>query len=271
MNSWPLVVAYGGGANSTALLIEMVNRNVVPDLIIFSDTGGELPETYQFVSDFSEWLVSKKFPKINIVRYERETLEQDCLRKNMLPSIAYGFKTCSHKYKIQPMDKFCNNWQPAKDVWKKGGKIIKLIGYDAGEHHRAKIPEDKKYIYQYPLVDWGWGRKKCLEIVKSIGFTPRKSACFFCPSSKKYEILNLSKTHPDLMARAIKMEKNAICRVVKGLGRNWKWEDLLNRDKMQLNMFSDFDDLPDPIPCGCYDGGFEDLNLSPQETKKEGK
>ena len=44
--TWPLVVAYGLGVNSTALLVEFVKRDIRPDLILFADTGGEKPETY---------------------------------------------------------------------------------------------------------------------------------------------------------------------------------------------------------------------------------
>ncbi len=254
-STWPLVVSFGGGTNSAAMLIEMARRNVRPDLIMFADTGGELPETYQFVKDFSAWLEAHDLPAVTWVRYEKETLEENCLRQNMLPSLAYGFKGCSQKYKIQPQNKYANNWQPAKDAWRAGGKVVKLIGYDAGEHHRGKIPSDDKYLYAYPLVEWGWGRKECVAVVKAAGFKPAKSACFFCPAAKKYEVLNIAQTHPELMARAIEMEMNAKCEVVKGLGRNWRWSDLVKADEQQMKLF---DELPDPVPCGCYDGSASD-------------
>jgi len=249
--TWPVVVSFGGGVNSAAMLIEMVRRKVVPDLIMFADTGGELPDTYQFVKDFSVWLEGHGMPAVTWVRYERETLEANCIRQTMLPSLAYGFKGCSQKYKIQPQEKFANNWAPAKAAWKAKGKVVKLIGYDAGEHHRAKIPQDAKYVYAYPLVEWGWGRKECEAAVKLAGFKPAKSACFFCPASKKHEVIKLSKTHPELFARAITMEQTAKCEVVKGLGRNWRWKDLVKADLAQLKLF---EDLPDEVPCGCYDG-----------------
>lgn len=250
-STWPLVVSFGGGTNSAAMLIEMTRRKVVPDLITFADTGGELPETYTFVKEFSTWLVERGMPEVTWVRYEKETLEANCIRQTMLPSLAYGFKGCSQKYKIQPQEKYANNWLPAKTIWKAGGKVIKLIGYDAGEHHRAKIPQDAKYVYAYPLVEWGWGRKECVATVQSAGFIPAKSACFFCPASKKWEVLALAKSHPQLLERALEMERNAKCEVVKGLGRNWRWEDLVKADSMQMKLF---DDLPDEVPCGCYDG-----------------
>jgi len=247
----PVVVAFGGGTNSAAMLIEMQRRDVIPDLILFADTGGELPETYDFIQKFSKWLVNHNMPEVVWVKYQKETLEENCIRENMLPSLAYGFKGCFQKYKIQPQDKYVNNWQPAKECWKSGEKVLKMIGYDAGEHHRAKIPEDKKYIYAYPLVSWGWGRKKCIDIVLSAGFKPAKSSCFFCPAMKKNEVLDLAKNHPSLAERAVKMENNARLTSVVGLGRNWKWEDLIKSDANQMKLF---EDLPDEVPCGCYDG-----------------
>lgn len=40
------VLAYGGGVNSTALLVSLHQRGIPIDLILFADTGGELPSTY---------------------------------------------------------------------------------------------------------------------------------------------------------------------------------------------------------------------------------
>jgi hypothetical protein len=250
-NTWPVVVSFGGGTNSAAMLIEMVRRKVVPDLIMFADTGGELPETYQFVRDFSQWLVTNGMPEVTWVRSEAKTLEDDCRERESLPSLAFGFKTCSLRFKVQPQDKYLNNWQPARDAWASGGKVVKLIGYDADESHRIKDYDSKKFIVSYPLVDWGWGRRECIATVKAAGFTPAKSACFFCPAAKKWEVLSLAKTHPDLMRRAIEMERNAKCETVVGLGRNWKWEDLVRADEAQMKLFPD---EQDETPCGCYDG-----------------
>lgn len=254
-NTWPIVVSFGGGTNSAAMLIEMARRKVRPDLVMFADTGGELPETIQFVAEFSAWLETHDMPPVVTVRSSGKTLENDCLDRSTLPSIAFGFKTCSQRWKVQPQDKYLNNWQPAVDVWKAGGKIIKLIGYDSNERHRIKDYDSKKFMVSYPLVEWGWTRKQCSDIVKSEGFNPAKSACFFCPSSKRHEVLKLSKKHPDLYARAIKMESDAQLDLVKGLGRNWRWQDLVNADDSQMKLF---DEMPDDMPCGCYDGGLLD-------------
>ncbi len=247
------IVSYGAGTNSTAMLIGLHERGERPDLILFADTGGERPETYRHRDTVSDWCESVGFPRIVTVRKEgnMETLEDNCLRMRMLPSIAYGFKSCSGKYKIQPQEKFANNNDMCRATWLAGEKVLKLIGYDAGESHRAKIAEDKKYTYQYPLVEWDWGREECVAAIARAGLPqPGKSACFFCPSSKKHEILELKRHHPDLIRRALAMEAGAELTSVKGLGRSYAWADLVMYDDAQMDLFRDVVE----IPCECFDG-----------------
>lgn len=246
------VVSYGAGTNSTALLIELVKRGERVDLITFADTGGERPETYAYLAMFSEWLVSQGMPAIVTVRKggRQETLEENCHRMNMLPSVAYGFKSCSQKYKGEPQDAYCTNWAPAKAAWADGRKVVKIIGYDADEPHRAKPYEDKKFIWRYPLLEWGMGREECIQTIRRAGLAlPGKSSCFFCPNLKIHEILSLPH---DLQNRSIAMERNAKPNLtsVKGLGRRWRWEDVIASDRDQLRLF----DGPNDMPCGCYDG-----------------
>lgn len=250
------IVSYGGGLNSTALLIRLVHLGERPDAILFADTGGERPHTYAFVDMFSRWLQEAGFPEITKVSSKFKnysTLEENCLKNKTLPSIAFGFKTCSHKWKKEPQEKWANSWEPAVKLWSEGGKVLKFIGYDADEWHRAKIPEDNKYVYRYPLVEWEWGRDECYKAVMDAGFSdPGKSSCFFCPSSKRHEIRSLKKHYPELFERAIQMEENAKENLgaVQGLGRNWSWGDFNTADEAQMKLF---DEVPE-VPCGCYDG-----------------
>lgn len=165
----PVVAAYGMGTNSTALLVEYVRRGLRVDLVLAADTGGERPQTYAYAEMFSRWLVERGYPPVLFVRYTNRagvvvTLEDDCLRKETLPSKAFGYSGCSLKWKIEPQEKFVNNWQPAKDAWAIGEKVVKLIGYDADEPERAdrrrqKDAEDGKYTYVYPLIEWGVGTR----------------------------------------------------------------------------------------------------------------
>lgn len=184
------IVSYGGGVDSTAMLIGMYQRNIRVDLILFADTGGEKPETYEYIEIMNEWLRQHGMPPIQVVKYTdrngaRLTLEEECLRCETLPSLAYGFKRCSLKHKISVQDKIINNHPMSRPLWDSGLKINKFIGFDAGEMQRMdKIRErdlrDKKYQKQYPLIQWGWNRNACIEKIAAEGLpVPLKSACFF--------------------------------------------------------------------------------------------
>lgn len=246
-----IVSTYGGGTDSTAMLIKLAELKEKIDLIIFSDTGGEKPHTYKYIKLFNQWLIDHGMPEITIVKATQPSkvmgLYDMCVKHKTLPSIAYGFKSCSVQFKIEPVDKHLKDNYP--DNWKKGS-ITKLIGYDADEHQRAKESPKDNYKNEFPLIEQDIGRDDCIEIIKSAGLPlPGKSACFFCPSSKPHEIRQLSREYPELAEKAIFMEKNAELTTVKGLGRSFSWESMLATSDM-------FDDDLYTIdsPCGCYDG-----------------
>lgn len=272
------VVSFGGGTNSTAMIIGMYLHKIPIDLILFADPGAEQPHTYEFIQTFNVWLEKHGLPTITPVFYtdkagNRMTLEEECLRSRALPSIAYGFKKCSLKHKIGTQEKFCNNYPPCREEWAAGRRVYKYIGYDAGETRRIQhaAPADeanKKYENRYPLYEWGWDRAECVRVIERAGLPkPGKSSCFFCPSMKKKEIQALWEDYPDLFQRAIDLEHNEAdsLKTVKGLGRNWSWESY-HDEAMKIREFEEakitFDDLfPETpggclcgAPCGCYDG-----------------
>lgn len=116
-----LVLSYGGGTNSTAMLIGMVERGIKPDHILFADTGGEKQGTYHYINYFNNWLYQHDFPLIETVKYKTRlgtnlTLEQDIIDHQTLPAIAFGFKTCSQKFKIAPQEKFINEHYPNSQI-----------------------------------------------------------------------------------------------------------------------------------------------------------
>ena len=57
------MVSYGGGANSTALLVGLHQRRIPVDLILFADTGAEHPHTYAYLDIMDSWLKDHGIPK----------------------------------------------------------------------------------------------------------------------------------------------------------------------------------------------------------------
>lgn len=258
-----LAVAFGGGTNSTAMLCGFRERGIKPDLITFADTGGELPHTYAHIAEMD--IQCRLWWGIGIETVCKtyqggfEGLEGECLRGKKLPALAYGSKACSMKYKIQPQTQNLKRWLEEID----GKEVIRAIGYDAGEGHRATdiegedLKAGRRAYNWFPLIEWNWRRVDCVEAIKRHGLTqPGKSSCFFCPAMKRGEILRLKEDHPELFARALAMEANAKTNKGMGLtGRALRWADIATQDDAQGKLweFLDQQDATD-TPCGCYDG-----------------
>lgn len=242
------VVSFGGGTNSTAMLIGMANNGFKPNHILFADTGGEKEGTYHYITYFNNWLFQNGMPLIEVVKYKTKhgfelTLEQDIINNGTLPAIAFGWKTCSQKFKIAPQEKFLKERYPNQE-------IIHYIGFDAKEERRVKENPLENHKNEFPLIEWGWDRSKCTQIILDAGLClPGKSSCFFCPNMRKNEILDLSENEK---LRVKFIESNAKNKVeLKGLGRQYSWTDLINSDESQHKLFDDLE-MYSP-PCECVD------------------
>ena len=231
----PLIVSYGMGVDSTALLVGLAERGIRPDAILFADVGSEQPVTYEYGNTIMpEWLERVGFPPITWVKYQPQnfknwppysSLEENCLTNSTLPSLAFGFKSCSQKWKIAPQDKWTTNWQNAREAWSQGLKVKKFIGYDSGpadirRRNHLGSNEHDLFSYEYPLINWGWDRAKCKDAITNAGLPiPEKSACYFCPATKPHELHSMPK---DLLRRIVMIETRAAPRLgsVEGLWRS---------------------------------------------------
>lgn len=228
-NAAPLVVCYGAGRDSTALLVGLWLRSIRPDLILFADVGAERQATYDFLPIMNAWLASVGFPQITVVRYQPKdfkhwphyhTIEENILTNCALASIAYGFHKCSAKWKIAPQRKFLLGWQPARDRWAAGGKVRKAIGFDASPHELKRSKGCSTYAVQdeeselfdlwFPLQEWGWDLTECIrQIVKAGLPIPSKSSCYFCTAMKPAEVDDMAQKEPEKLKRIVILEARA--------------------------------------------------------------
>jgi hypothetical protein len=96
---------------------------------------------------------------------------------------------------------------------------------------RQEWLDQNYFAYWYPLMEWGFDRERCKQIIADAGLpVPIKSACYFCPASKKHEIAWLREHHADLLERALEIERNALPKLksVKGLGRSFSWRSYVS-------------------------------------------
>lgn len=242
----PIIVAYGAGVDSTAMLIGLRDRAVPVALILFADTGSEKPETLGYLPIMQAWLARNAMPPVTVIKRHSPragdtSLHDECPRKSVLPSLAYGGHSCSLKWKVDPQwqhTRLVFGWSSKAQRWTHGPFVTKLIGYDAGPRDSrrqanavGKWPPGHRY--RYPLAESGWTREHCAEVIWQEGLAvPVKSACFMCPASKRDEVEWLAAVHPELAELSVSMERKAHERgltTTRGLGRRWSWSEFLGR------------------------------------------
>lgn len=219
----PLIVCYGMGRDSTALLIGLHQRKIRPDLVIFADVGNERQKTYDYMRVINAWLEYVGFPLVTVVRYKPKnykwwppyhTLLENCLTNITLPSLAYGGHACSSKWKIDAQRKYLETWAPSQEAWARGEQVIKCIGFEDSpkEHLRTKRcstfavqdEDPDRVTLSFPLQEWGWNLERCIKEIEAEGLpVPPKSSCFFCPAMKPWEVDTLS---PAELARIVILE-----------------------------------------------------------------
>ncbi|HUV38510.1 MAG TPA: hypothetical protein VMY39_02805, partial [Planctomycetota bacterium] len=171
----PHIANYGCGVDSTAMLVGFAARGEIPDLILFSDTGGEKPETYAYLATMDAWLASVGFPSITRVKYQSTKVAYDTLEDNMsdnetMPSMAWGRGGCSLKFKAEVMDAWIMG--KSRGPWKGTGWAPFHEAHAAAADKRAAVAGPKAAYDE--CLDEVTDLKKAVEAVK--GSTPEAKA-----------------------------------------------------------------------------------------------
>lgn len=192
------IVSYGGGVNSTALIIYLVKNKFPLDYVVFADTGDEMPETYEYLKVMRKYLDKKKIPFEIVMNRKREALSDKCLRRRVVPSQVWRW--CTRDFKVLPIHKFYRTFKC---------HIYQYMGIDYDEFLRMKPAKPDYVTNLYPLVDYKIGREECVKIIKKVRLPiPVKSGCFFCPYNNLERWKVLYEKHPDLYKYARKIEEN---------------------------------------------------------------
>ncbi len=227
----PVVAAWGAGANSTAMIVELVRRGEPPDMVLLAAMP-EQPRTRPLIPLFRDWMDAHGVPN-EVVEYKvtrckhwppYNDLLEACLTNGTLPSIAFGLHSCSARHKISPQDKWVKAWPPAQHAWGRGRKVVRLIGYDCSTRDNQRYAHREGHVsdlydYRYPLREWGWDRDDCDRCIADAGLPPfPKSSCFFCSAMQIQEVRDLPREELRLI---VLLEARAAprLRTVEGLWR----------------------------------------------------
>jgi hypothetical protein len=224
-----LIMSYGGGTQSTAMLILILEGLIErPDIIIHSDTGSELPETVEFIE------VAKRFCEdvlkipFAIVNSHRGTLHDDYLKNGNIPII--GSRSCTANFKIRPQRRLVR-----KIVGRKNKHLARsMLGITTDEANRRTQSEVQWISLEYPLLDQlPYSRHQCIVLNAIHGWHVGKSGCFCCPYQGGKQWLELKSKNPDLFQIAVEMEENKMR--VKG-GRLGLYQERPLRDLENITL-----------------------------------
>ena len=248
-----LVVSYGGGVDSVASLVYLHRIGEPPPAaIVMADPGSEKAPTWAYVREWMNPRLRKwGWPELTVISRKQEgllraqqkgrgrrfeTLYEECMRIKALPSIAYGPKKCSQKYKGEPQRWWADRQPWAHAEWAAGRKLVKAIGYDFDEPKRVQRsvtvmtppplrpeghvgpwPRDRhkwerdRFDLWFPVFEARLTRAMCEELIQSERMpVPPKSSCTFCPNNTLEEWIGLRENDPDVFAAAVEMSRNAV-------------------------------------------------------------
>lgn len=196
-------MSFGGGVNSTAMLVYLIEKNKPIDVVIFANTRNEFEHTYESVAFYKKYTEDNgiKFVEVDSnIKYGTKDMYEYYYNKKITPSRMK--RDCTTKFKISPIRKYLRKNYPKE-------KFIMYIGIDFGEMHRMKDSNVKYITNNYPLVEAKIDRDTCEELLKMRNLpVPDKSGCWYCPFTKKQGWIDLRDNEPKLFERAIELEKN---------------------------------------------------------------
>lgn len=198
------VLSYGGGVQSTAMIFLMIEGKLpIPDIIIHSDTGSEMPYTEDIILDMKILVENKLGIPFEIVTAKQGKLHEAYFEKNAVPVV--GIRSCTVNFKILPQRR-----RIREIVGKGNGKLLAecWLGITTDESKR-EVESNLKWIgNKFPLLELNYSRDDCIEINKKYNFEVKKSGCFVCPYGGKKWFIKLYQEHPDLFDICLELEKN---------------------------------------------------------------
>lgn len=199
MSDVKVYLSHGGGVNSWALYLYLMDQGEVPGVdfeAVFVDHQTDWPETYEYM----DMMIAKGYP-VTAIRPEHGghvTVYDFCRKWNKIPGRQPGHRWCTQRFKVEVVERYYQK------------PCIELIGFDVSEKHRKTGLIGKAGVEQdFPLIAAGIDRQGCEEIIKRHGLpTPPKSGCYICPFMRRSQWIELKRKHSDLFCRAVRLEKN---------------------------------------------------------------
>lgn len=203
------ILGLSGGKDSAALAIYLRDR--VPEMeYIFTDTGKELRETYEYI-DRLEAFLGKPVVRLNAERGFDHWLE---IYGGYLPSSR--MRWCTRQLKLKPFEQYVGD-----------DPVVSYVGIRADEDREGYVSTKPNIRAVFPFREDGIRKEDVFRILEESGVgIPEyyrwrsRSGCFFCFFQRKGEWAGLLENHPDLFEEAKKYEK-----IDPATGERYTWQN----------------------------------------------
>ncbi|MFZ3470249.1 phosphoadenosine phosphosulfate reductase [Streptomyces sp. 4.24] len=213
------VISYGGGVQSTALLVLAAQGQIDYSTFLFANVGddSEHPATLAYIRDIAAPYATRFGIELHQLRRTRrdgttetlmERLNRPDTRSIPIPvrmaNGAPGRRSCTADFKIKVVGRWLREHGATPNAPAAVG-----IGISVDEIHRANRRRSEPHEQvEYPLLDLGLRRDDCERIIEGAGLpVPPKSSCFFCPFRTVGAWRQQRREDPDLFARSIQLEQ----------------------------------------------------------------
>ncbi len=216
-------ISYGGGVQSTALVVLAAQGVIDYPVALFSNVGddSEYPATIDYVRNIATpWAAERgvTIHELHAVKHGKpETLYQRITKpghkaitiplrgQNGMPQSRH----CTADFKVRVIGK----WLKANGATNDDPATV-AIGISVDELERAGKGKDEGHERRvYPLLDFGYTRSDCQKIIDDAGLpVPPKSACWFCPFHRPSTWAEMRRDDPDHFIAAVSLEAMVIAR-----------------------------------------------------------
>lgn len=252
-------ISFSGGVESTTMCL-LYGKGATA---IFADTGSEHRKMYERLDYVEQMLKVYHDGDFELVRIradvstgEKEvtTLTDYILERAFFPSVRQRF--CTRLFKVQPIDAYLSQFD----------KCELLIGLNVDEQdaRTGNYLEGKNITYRYPLIEDGYTRDDCYELLEKYGLQPdfpaymERGGCKFCFFKSKKEYAAMVHLAPEEIEEVRQIEETIQDRRNKYFRIRYnmpKMRDFIKIEKQ--NLFTDkladyYSQSERPQSCGVF-------------------
>lgn len=212
------VLSLGGGRQSSGLAALAVQGKIsMPDVVLFADTGAEIPATLKAVKII--------FEKMSALGIMCETVSNGSLLdepkggrgglslapwfvRNENEEVGMLRRQCTDELKIKPIHQRIRALAGCLPKHKLKTQQRIMLGISIEEMQRIKPAKEPWLVLEYPLVDLNMtGMDAAIECYKVFGFVPEKSSCFCCPYTRAKTWNERRAENPELFQKAVEIDR----------------------------------------------------------------